>query len=188
MFRVNLLQPEIDYTSRKVIARFEVNEGNYREFYDIADKEKEFDLSIKRHRQKRSLDANAYFHVLVGKIANKMEISKAEVKNKMLSLYGQLDTDENGKSIFMIVRDDVEVEKWNEIHLWPTSQTRILNGCTYRVYAVIKGSHLLNSKEMYLLIKGTISEARDAGLSEAEIMSPKEKEMLEKVYGIRLEE
>ena len=46
MFRVNLLQPEIDYTTRKVIARFEVNEGNYREFYDIADKEKEFDLSI----------------------------------------------------------------------------------------------------------------------------------------------
>ena len=170
MFRVKLLQPEIDYTTRKVIARFKVNEGNYREFYDISDKEKEFDLSIKLHRNKRSLDDNA------------------EDKNKMLSLYGQLDSDENGKSIFMIVRDDVEVEKWNEIHLWPTSQTRILNGCTYRVYALIKGSHLLNSKEMYLLIKGTISEARDAGLSEAEIMSPKEKEMLEKVYGIRLEE
>lgn len=186
MFRVNLLQPEIDYTTRKVIARFEVNEGNYREFYDIADKEKEFDLSIKRHRNKRSLDANAYFHVLVGKIANKMEISKAEVKNKMLSLYGQLETDDNGKPVFMIVRENVEVDKWTEIHLYPTSQIRELNGCLYRVYAMIKGSHEYNSREMYLLIKGTISEARDAGLSDAEIMSPKEREMLKEVYGVKV--
>ena len=89
MFRIKLLQPEIDYTTRRVIARFEVNEGNYREFYDIADKEKEFDLSIKRHRNKRSLDANAYFHVLCGKIADKIGSSKIEVKNRMIALYGQ---------------------------------------------------------------------------------------------------
>ena len=80
MFRVRLLQPEIDYTTRRVIARFVVNEGNFREFYDVADKEKDFEISIRRHRQKRSLNANAFFHVLVGKIAQK--VGRASRKSK----------------------------------------------------------------------------------------------------------
>ena len=38
------------------------------------------DLSVemKKYRKKRSLDANAYFHVLVGKIADALTISKAK--------------------------------------------------------------------------------------------------------------
>ena len=39
--------------------------------------------------EKRSLDANAYFHVLVGKIADVMTISKAKAKNLMICQYGQ---------------------------------------------------------------------------------------------------
>lgn len=183
MFRAKLLQPEIDYKTGRVIARQEIIEGDYREFYDASDKEKEFDLTVKRHRQKRSLDANAYFHVLCGKMADKIGSSKTEVKNRMLSLYGQIDKDEDGKAIFMIVRDDHPVEKWEYVHLMPTAQTKELNGILYRVYALIRGSHEYNTKEMSLLISGTISEAREAGLSDAEIMSPNEKAMLSEVYG-----
>ena len=79
MFRVKLLQPEVDYMTGRVIARQEVIEGNYREFYDVADKDKDFDVSIRRHRNHRSLDANAYYHVLINKIAGKLDVSMAEV-------------------------------------------------------------------------------------------------------------
>ena len=48
----------------------------------------------------------------------------------------------------------------------------------------VRGSHTYNSKEMSVLIDGTISEAIDAGLTEAEIMSTREKKILEEVYGI----
>ena len=105
----------------------------------------------------------------------------------MLSLYGQMDTDGENKTIFMIVRDDIQVEKWEEIHLRATEQTRELNGILYRVYISIRGSHTYNTKEMSTLIDGTISEAKDAGLTEAEIISTKEAKILREVYGIGVE-
>ena len=186
MFKVKLLQPEVDYETGRVIARQEVLEGNYREFFDVADKEKEFDLALQRHRQKRSLDANSYFHVLVRKIAEKIGASNPEVKNRMLALYGQVEIDEDGKPVFMIVRDDIAVEKWNELHLWSTSQTHELRGILYRVYVAVRGSHTYDTKEMSELISGTVSEAYEVGLTEAEIMSPREKAMLTEVYGMKL--
>lgn len=186
MFRTRLLQPEIDYSTGRVIARIEILEGNFREFYDQADKAKDFDLEVRRHREKRSLDANAYYHVLVGKIASRLGTSAAEVKNKTISDYGQIEKDEDGKTQFLIVRDDVEAWKWTEIHLQPTSQTKDLNGVLYRVYIVMRGSHTYNTKEMADLINGTISEAKEAGIPEAEIMSTREARMLREVYGIEV--
>ena len=191
MFRVKLLQPEVDYKTGRVISRQEVLEGNYREFYDVADKDKEFDLSIRRHRNTRSLDANSYFHVLCGKIADKIGSSKIEVKNRMIALYGQPYVID-GRLDYMIVREDMPVEKWQEIHLQPTAQTKVLNGVLYRVYIIMRhtgkneSDNGYNSKEMSVLIDGTISEAREVGIPESEIMSTKEKAMLEQKYGIRI--
>lgn len=192
MFKAKLLQPEIDYSTRRVIARQEIIEGNYREFYDEVDKEKEFSLTIKQYRNTRSLDANSYFHVLCGKIADKIGSSKAEVKNRMISLYGQpylID----GKLDYIIVRDDKPVEKSEHIHLQPTPQTKELAGVLYRVYINMRHTGKneyddgYDSREFSVLIDGTISEAKEIGLSEAEIISPREKEMLEQKYNIRLE-
>ena len=42
------------------------------------------DIRIKKYRQRRSLDANAYFHVLVDKLADKLGISKPRCKNLMI--------------------------------------------------------------------------------------------------------
>ena len=43
--------------------------------------DKELTIRVTRKANKRSLNANAYFHVLVGKIADKLTISKAKCKN-----------------------------------------------------------------------------------------------------------
>lgn len=193
MFKAKLLQPEIDYQTGDVIARQKILAGNYREFYDDADKDKDYTIIIKRFRQTRSLDANSYFHVLCGKIAEKIGSSKIEVKNRMIALYGQpylID----GKLDYIIVRDDKPVEKFAEIHLQPTAQTKELNGILYRVYINMRHTGKndfddgYDSKEFSLLIDGTVSEAREIGLTEAEIMSPNEKHMLEEKYGFRMEE
>ena len=186
MFRANLQHPEIDYATRRVIARLEIVEGNYLEFFDQADKSKEFDVEIKRHRARRSLDSNSYFHVLVGKIANALGTSAAEVKNMMIADYGQIEKDEDGKAEFMIVKEGTPVEKWEEIHLQPTAQTKELNGVMYRVYIVMRGSHTYDTKEMADLINGTISEAKEAGIPEAEIVSTRETKILREVYGIEV--
>lgn len=185
MFKCRLLSPTLNYQSQRVVIQAEVIEGNYRDFYDNNQTDALYSLDIKRWRNHRSKDANAYFHVLVGKIADKMELSKAEVKNMMLSRYGQIAV-ENNKPVYLIVPDDIKVEELEELHLRATSQTKELAGVIYRVYMVVRGSHEYDSKEMSVLINGTVSEAKDAGIPEAEIMSTKDAEMLEKSYGIKI--
>lgn len=191
MFRAELLQPEIDYETGAVIAKQKIISGDYRQFYDSADKEKMFRVEIKPYRATRSLDANSYFHVLCGKIADKIGSSKIEVKNRMIALYGQpyiID----GKLDYIIARDDASVEKWPEIHLQPTAQTKELNGVLYRVYINMRhtGKNDIdegyNTKEFSILIDGTISEAREVGIPDAEIMSTREKDMIRQKYGLTI--
>lgn len=189
MFKCRLLAPTLNYQNQRVVIQAEVIEGNFREFYDNNPTDALYSVDVKRWRNRRSGDANAYFHVLVGKIADaaNIEVSKAEVKNRMLSLYGQPEIIDN-KPVYLIVPEDIPVEQWEELHLRATSQTKELNGVTYRVYMQIRGSHTYDSKEMSTLINGTVSEAKEAGLSEAEIMSTKDKEMLEQKYGVVIDE
>ena len=190
MFEGKLLQPECDFVTRHPIARIEILDGNFREFYDVADKEKVFDISIKRHHQKRSLDSNSYFHVLCDKIAEKIGSSKAEVKNRMMSLYGQAERHKDGSLVTMEIRDDYDISKFEHLHLRPTAEVEYKNGNLYRVYIVIRGSGWkdkegYDSREMALLIQGTISEAKQIGMTNAEIMSPREYQMLKELYGVK---
>jgi len=187
MFRARLKQPEVSFDSGRVVARLEITGGNYREWY-AEQGDGEYTVEIKKHRKPRSKDANSYFHVLCGKIADKMGVSKAEVKNKMISLYGQPELID-GSVNYMVVRDEMDVSKFEHLHLQPTTQTQVLKGKLYRVYAVMRGVGLTreetyDTKEMSILIDGTISEAKEIGLTEAEIMSTKEKAILKEVYGI----
>jgi len=48
------------------------------------------DAEIKKHREKRSLSANAYFHTLVDKYRQALRIGFSEVKNDLITQYGQI--------------------------------------------------------------------------------------------------
>lgn len=47
-------------------------------------KDRDYDLTIKEHREKRSLDANAYAWVLMGKLAAAMHIKPVEVYRQQI--------------------------------------------------------------------------------------------------------
>ena len=66
-----------------IILTFEVDASAAGQIENLQNQDK---LKIKavRYTQKRSLDANAYFHVLVGKIADVLTISKAKAKNVLI--------------------------------------------------------------------------------------------------------
>ena len=137
-------------------------------------------MTIQKFRKKRSLDANALFHVLLGQMADALGVSKPYMKNVLLRRYGQLDRTEDGGVIDMIIREDLsdQVDEYEYLHLHPTAQTATLgNGKTYRVYLKLKGSHELDTKEMGILIDGTIEECKAQGIDTA---SPKELEELVK--------
>lgn len=122
------------------------------------------DIIVKKHRKKRSLDANAYFHVIVGKIADKLGISKTRCKNILIGRYGQQDFLEEGQPV--ILKTNIDVDKMLEqefLHCVPFA-TKKEKGTDVVYYKVFRGSHTYNTKEMSILIDGTVQEAKDLGI------------------------
>jgi hypothetical protein len=121
-------------------------------------------ITAKKHRKKRSLDANAYFHVLVGKIADKFTISKARCKNILIGRYGQQEFLEEGQPV--VLKTNISVEKMLEqefLHCSPCG-CKQENGIEVIFYKVFRGSHTYDTKEMSILIEGTVQEAKDLGI------------------------
>ena len=56
---------------------------DFREAYENL-KGSDIDVSIKKFRRKRSLDANAYFHVLINAIAMARGVGDDEIKRQMV--------------------------------------------------------------------------------------------------------
>lgn len=182
-FTGKLKEPTIDFRTRRLIVQFEPNEEFGQAYEELKGCEK-LKLEIKPYRAKRSLNSNAYFHVLVGKIADKVGNSKPAIKNMLLSKYGQYEI-ENDSLIHMIVREDIDVSEREDVHLSPTSAVKELDdGKLYRVYRLMRGSHTFNTAEMTKLIEGTIAEAKEAGIPDAEIATPDERRILRERYGI----
>ena len=73
--------------------------GDFREIWDKLHLEPVLDVEIKKHREKRSLSANAYFHVLCNKISAETGESEDAVKRRLVVSYGALARDKDGKSV-----------------------------------------------------------------------------------------
>lgn len=147
----------------------------YQNCRNIFDKlrETEIDISIKEYKEKRSLNANAYFHVLVNKIAAKQNVSDDEIKAMLNTQYGAILTDEKGGKIGFKLPESVDVNK-----IYPYTKafdTRQENGISFNCYICYKRTHELNTKEMSRLIDGTVSEAKELGI---ETLTPQELEMM----------
>lgn len=119
------------------------------------------DITMCKHRVRRSLDANAYFHVLCTRIAEKLKQTVTEAKNDLIAEWGQPDQD-----IRTVILDDgIDWRKVEPLHLRPTKAVRMLdNGRLYRVYIVMRGSHTYDTKEMSRLIDGAVETARELGI------------------------
>lgn len=184
-----LKPPVIDFVSKKITVLIEINEKNYGEAYESL-KDKLISVELKQYRKKRSLNANAYYWVLLGKWAKLLKLSNDEAHNMMLRAYGQPEIYE-GKHVYITIPDTDEAEKKvntrSDYHLKPTSQVREGNdGIMYRTYALLRGSHTYDTAEMARLISGLQEECRDIGIPEAEIATPDEKALLKERYGIEL--
>ena len=116
------------------------------------DREKVFE--VKEYRQKRSLTANAYYWVLVNEMANRLRKSNDEVHLQMLKDYGQ--------SRVMSVLADVPIDRY--IKYFEQVGTGEVNGKVFNHYRVFMGSSEMDSREMAILIDGTVQEAQQLGI------------------------
>lgn len=165
--------PFLDHSIRKWLIALELDEAPV--VYDQT-KDKDLNVEIKIHRNKRSLNANSYFHVLVEKIADERRVSHTEIHNFLICEYGCLDEDMPP----VIMDDEVPWMRLETLHIRPTSATKVLdNGRLYRVYLVMRGSHTYDTKEMSRLIDGAVYEAKQLGI---EVLPPDELERMKATW------
>jgi hypothetical protein len=104
-------------------------------------------FTFKKYRQKRSLDANAYAWLLIGKIADVLREDKEAVYVNMLKHYGQ--------SVIVTVANEVDVKSYFKYY------ETLFVGEKYTEYMVMKGSSEYDTKEMSILIDGIVQEAKE---------------------------
>lgn len=125
----------------------------------------EIDMDVKKHRQKRSLNANNYFYQLVGKLAEETDSSKDRIHNLMLARYGQYQRDKDNNIVFCLYPADIDYDSQPDVHLKPTGHIEKRKNVDYEWFAVMRGSHTYNTQEMAKLIDGVISECKGLGIS-----------------------
>lgn len=188
-FTGRLKEPIIDYITGRLTILFEPCE-DFRQTYEELKSCEKLSIEIKRYRRKRSLDANAYYWLLVTKLSGVVGMSNLEVHNMMLRGYGQPEIYE-GKGVYLTIPDTDEArtkaDNATDYHVLPTSQVRTGDdGIVYRTYKLLRGSRTYNTAEMSRLIEGIISECKHAGIPDAEIATPDEKRLLKERYGVEL--
>ena len=128
------------------------------------------DIQVEKWSDKRSLQANAYFHVLCNKIAAATKSSMDDVKKLLVSQYGTLARGTDGKYMAVKVPKNTEIEK-----VYPYVRHIGVDENGLDIYLFFKQTHTLTKDEMNRLISGTVEEAKALNI---ETLTPDEIERM----------
>lgn len=162
---------------KKYRVTFEVDNAD-----EINGMEEDLTIEVKKTRRKRSLNANAYFHLLVGKIAEKNHTSKAATKNLLMARYGQEET-LNGERYIISALSSIPMAEREDIHTKAIGYG-FVNNKEFTHYCVLKPSHEYDTREMAALIDGTIEEAKELGIA---TLPPDEIKHMEELWKANLQ-
>lgn len=156
-------------------------------------KDKDLRIELKEYKERRSLNANAYFYVLVNKIAKVLNVTDTEIHNKLLSeclcyvmrngvvdwLISDIPPDEYrlmkiGVDYYYDSLQVVYLGKANGEHYETNGEPK-----TSKIYWHVKGSHQMDTKEMSRLIEHTVQEAKNLDI---ETLTPAEIERMVKMW------
>lgn len=120
----------------------------------------ELDIEIKKHRRRRSLDANAYAWVLIDKIIAALSLDKVTVYRMMIREIG-------GVSETVCVKVEAAeklITGWEHNGLGWSSETMSskLPGCVNVI--LYYGSSMYDTAQMSRLIDRLVSEAKELGI------------------------
>ena len=164
-----------DYKTDKFIVSFTMNESLPVDDVNSLMGHK-LNITAKRWRQKRSLDANAYLWVLCTMIAEKRECSKEEVYEEMLQHYGCLYQDEDGNYVIITLKADIDTAKIDG-HWKFYKQS---DDGKFKSYLMIKGSSQYDSSEMAKFLDLVVEDAKQEGI---QTETPNEIERMKAMWG-----
>ena len=163
----------IDYLTRKMELTLTLNETDaVTAGYDNLKDLDLLDVTIEKHKKRRSLNANAYFHVLVGKLANKLRTSNTFMKNRLICEYGQ-PLIINGQ--LQHIGSSIDWEHLMEYMHCSPAPFDMQPDDDSTVYLIYRGSHTYTQEEMQTLIAGTVDDCKTQGI---ETLTPAEIERM----------
>ncbi len=118
--------------------------------------DQELRVKVVRYRKKRSLSANALFWHCVGEISKALQMDKWDVYLRMLREYGKFTYIVCKPSMVSAIRS-----QWRESMVWNSVD---INGEEAVQMLCFFGSSSYNTKEMSVLIDGTIETMKELGL------------------------
>lgn len=177
--RAKITQITQAFPSRKTIVSLEIDSSPTEAEKLVG---KDLTAEIKPYRKHRSLDANAYYWVLVGKIAKARNVSRTEMHNILLSEYGA-ESMVDGTLEWSVKAQTFDWTKSTECHYRPSGYSvATKDGARLPIYWIIRGSHTYSTEEMARLIDGTVYEAKEHGI---ETMTPDELERMKASWRAR---
>ena len=151
----------IDFKTGKPVLMLEVNERNDFEMLvdEMRDKDK-LSIEVKPYREKRSLDANAYFFVLADKLAEKLNTTKEEIYRNAIKEIG-------GVSETVCVKNQAVkrlCEGWCQNGIgWQTDTfPSKIEGCTNVI--LYYGSSTYDTAQMSRLIDNIVQDCKAVGV------------------------
>ena len=119
-------------------------------------KDKAYDVEIKEHKEKRSLNANSYSWVLQDKIAKALNRRVDDIHKEMVLQYGVIE-------VFSIQKVAFESAKrlFDYFEILGESST---NGKEFIHVKAGIGTHLYNTKEMSVFLEGVVAEAKELNI------------------------
>ena len=167
-----MLPPMTYYGMEKLVLTFEIDADAKTLFqvYDDLNAAEKLTINVDKYKKKRSLDANAYCFVLIGKIAEKTNVPKEEVYRKAVKEIG-------GNYDVVCVQDkalEALCESWKRMGLgWQTDTfPSKIDGCTN--VALYYGSSTYDVSTMSRLIDNIVQDCKALGIetkSDAELES-----------------
>lgn len=134
-----------------------------------------YDCEVKRHREKRSLDANAYYWTLAGKLADAIRATPEEVYRRHIKDIGNYE-------VLCIQKEALDTfsRMWCSGHLGRFIDTREskLQGCT--TVLAYYGSSDFDTAQMSRLIDNCIQDCKAVGI---ETLTPDRLEAMKEAWG-----
>lgn len=130
--------------------------------------ETDIEVTVKKYRKKRSLDANGLYWATLSELARRLDVSNAYMHNSMIRQFGQPEY-YGDKIAYIFLPDTDETEKKaleaETYHLKPTSKVKHgSDGVDYRAYMLMRGSSTYNTAEFSRLLDGLLWACNDAGI------------------------
>lgn len=169
--RLHELTPTFDGEQRLVITTREDCRDLFDDLHDS-----DVEVTVKKFRRRRSLDANAYMWVLLDKLAAALGVKKEELYLEYIRRYGIFKD-------FTLTEDEAKTFRvvWEAFGTgWPTQQVDYAPDGEHIVIRAYYGSSRYDTRRMSRLIDAVVEDCKEQGI---ETMTPEQLAGLLEAWG-----